>query len=90
MGRDGTVGIATRYGLDGPEIESRRGARLSAPVQTCPGPYPASYTMGTVSFAGVKRLGRGVDHLPQSRTEVKKRVELYLYSTSRPSWPVIQ
>ena len=24
-GRDGVVGIATRYGLDGPGIESRRG-----------------------------------------------------------------
>ena len=29
-----------------------------------PGAYPASYTMGTVSFPGVNRPGRGVDHLP--------------------------
>ena len=36
MGRDGSVGIATRYGLDGPGIESRWGARFSAPVQTGP------------------------------------------------------
>jgi len=89
MGRDGTVGIATRYGLDGPGIESRWRARLSAPVQTGPGTHPASYTMGTVSFPGVKRLGRGVDHLLPPSTEVKERVELYLYSTSGPSWPVI-
>ena len=34
MGRDSSVGIATRYGLDGPVIESRWGARFSAPVQT--------------------------------------------------------
>ena len=28
--------------------------------------YPASYTMGTGSFLGVKRPGRGVDHPPPS------------------------
>jgi len=32
--------------------------------------------MGTVSFPGVKRTGRGVDHPPQSSAEVKERVEL--------------
>ena len=31
--------IATRYGLDGPGIESRWGARFSAPVQTGPGAH---------------------------------------------------
>jgi len=30
------------------------GARFSAPVQTGPGDQPASCTMGTVSFPGVK------------------------------------
>ena len=38
------------------------GAKFSAPVQTGPGVHPASYTMGTESFPGVKRPGRGVDH----------------------------
>jgi hypothetical protein len=64
------------------------GARFSAPVQTDPGAYPASYTMGTGSFLGVKRPGRGVDHRPSS-AEVKERVQLYLYSPSGPSWPVL-
>ena len=32
-----SVGIATRYGLDGPGIESRSKIRFSAPVQTGPG-----------------------------------------------------
>jgi len=89
VGRDSSVGIATRYGLDGPGIESRWEARVSAPVQTGPGAHPASYTMGTEYFPGVKRPGRGVDHLPLSSAEVKERVELYLYSSSGPSWPVI-
>ena len=53
-GPGSVVGIATGYGLDGPGIESRRGARFSAPVQTCPGAHPASCTMGTESFPGVK------------------------------------
>ena len=52
LGRDSSVGIATRYGLDGPGIESLWAARFSAPVQTGPGAYPASYTMGTGSFPG--------------------------------------
>jgi hypothetical protein len=45
--------------------------------------------MSTGSFPGVKRPGRGVDHPPPSRAEVKERVELYLYSPCRPSWPVL-
>jgi hypothetical protein len=51
--------ISIYYGLDGPGIESRWGARISAPVQTGPGAHPASCTMGTGSFPGVK-YGRGV------------------------------
>jgi hypothetical protein len=30
-----------------------------------------------------------VDHPPPSSTEVKERVQLYLYSPSGPSWPVV-
>ena len=41
-----------------------------------------------VSFPGVKRPGRGVDHPPLSSAEVKERVELYLYSPSGSSWSV--
>jgi hypothetical protein len=89
VGRDSSVGIATRYGLDGPGIKSQWGARFSAPVQTGPGAHPASYTMGTGSFLGVKRLERGIDHPTPSSAEVKERVELYLYSNAGPSWPVL-
>jgi len=49
----------------------------------------ASYTMGTGSFPGVKRLGRGVDHPHLTSAKVKERVELYIYSLSGPSWPVL-
>ena len=86
---DSSVGIATRYGLDGTGIESRWGARFSAPVHTGPGAHPASCTMSPGFFPGVKRPGRGVDHPSTSSAEVKERVELYLYSPFWHSWPVL-
>jgi hypothetical protein len=86
-GRDSSVGIATSYGLDGPGIESRWGRRDFRHLSRTA--HPASYTMGTGSFPGVKRRGRGVDHPPPSSADVKERVELYLYIPSRSSWPVL-
>jgi len=70
----------TCCGLDGSGVESPWGRDFSAPVQTGSEAHPASYTMGTRSFPGVKWPGRGIDHLPPSSAEVEKRVELYLYS----------
>ena len=72
-GPGSVVGIATGYGLDSPRIESRWGARFSAPVQTGPGAHPASCTMGTGSFPGVKR-GQDVNLTPHptSSAVVKK------------------
>ena len=65
------------------------GSRFSALVQTDPWTQPASYTMGTRSFSRVKRPGCGVHHPTPSSAEVKGRVEVYLYSTSGSSWPVV-
>jgi len=62
------------------------GVRFSAPVQTGSEAHPASYTMGTGSFPGVKWPGCGIDHPPPSSAEVKETVELY---PSGPSWPVL-
>ena len=74
VGRDSSVGIATRYGLDGPVIKPRWEARFSEPVQTGPGAHQASYTMGTGSFPGLKPPV--VDHSPSSSPEVKEIEEL--------------
>ena len=72
-GRYSSVGIATRYGLDGPGIESRLGeARFSAPVQTGPGVHSVSCTMGTGSFPGVKRPKRDADYAPHLSAEFLK------------------
>jgi hypothetical protein len=67
-----SVSIETGYGLDGPGFKSQWGARFFAHIQTGLEAHPASCTMGTVSFPGVKRPGRGADHPPPSSAEVKK------------------
>jgi hypothetical protein len=56
------------------------GARFSVPVQTGPGAHPASCTMDTGSFPGVKRPVRGADHPPLLVPRYANRVALYLYS----------
>ena len=44
------------------------------------GPPSPLYNEYRVSFTGVKRPGRVIDHPPPSRAEVKERVDLYHYS----------
>ena len=79
-GRDGSVCIATRYGFDGPGIDSRWETKFSAPVQTGPGELPSLMYNGYRVFPWVKRLGRGADPPPPTLSaEVLNRVELYLY-----------
>ena len=82
MGRDSSVGIATRYGLDGTGIESRWGQDFSHPSRPALGP-----TQPPVQW--VKRPGRFADHPRPSKRRGHERVGLYLYSPSVPSWPVI-
>ena len=57
-GPGSSVGIATELRAGGSGIESQWG-RDFPPVQTGPGAHPASCTMGTGSFPGVK-CGRDV------------------------------
>ena len=65
----------TCYRLDGAVVVT-----FSAPVQTSPGTHPASYTVITRLFPGVKWLGYGINYPLPSSAKVKQRVELYLYS----------
>ena len=67
MGRDSSVGIATRYGLDGPGIETFR-TRPDRPW----GPPDPLYNGYRVSFLGVKRQERGVDHPLHLALRLKK------------------
>ena len=54
------------------------------------GPRSLLYNGYRVSFLGIKRCGRGLNHPPPSSAEVKERVELYLYSASGPSRSVLR
>jgi hypothetical protein len=64
--------LHTCFTLDGPGIESRWEARFSAPVQTGSGGHPASCTMGTGSFPGVKAARAWRWPLTPSSAEVMK------------------
>jgi hypothetical protein len=70
-GRNISVGIAILYGLGGPG-SNPFGARFAVSVQTSPRGHPAFYTMGTGSYPGVKRPGRGVDHPPHLAPRLKE------------------
>jgi len=92
VGRDSSVGIATRYELEGLRIRAPwvGGARFSTHFQTGTWAHPGPCTIGTGSFrGGVKRPGRGVDHPPTSSVDVKERVKLYVYSPSGSKWPLL-
>ena len=51
------------------------------------GPPSLLYNGYRVSFQGVRRSGRGIDHPPQCSAKVKERTRLHCHSG--PSWPVI-
>jgi len=90
FGRDRSVGIATRYGQYGPEIEIRgEGLDFPHPSRSALGPTQAPVNGKRVSFLRIKRSGCGVDHPPSSRAEVKETVELHLYSPAGNSLPVL-
>jgi hypothetical protein len=91
VGRDSSVGIATCYGMDGPEIEKKNpgGSDILRIRPNQPwGPPSLLYNGYRVCLGGkAARAWRWPS--PSSSAEVSERVELYLYSTSGPSWPVL-
>jgi hypothetical protein len=80
--RDSSVGTATSYRL---EVRGSNpgGVRFSAPVQT--GTPSLLYRV----FPGGKAAGAWRRPTTPSSAEVKESVELYLYSPSGPSCPVL-
>ena len=82
MGRDSSVGIAARYRLDGPGIESRRGGAIFRTRPERPSDTPNLLHNGyRVSFPRVKRPWRRIDHPPFSKAKVKEKGELYCTPT---------
>ena len=90
-GRDSSVGIATRWELDGPGTKFRWGQDFSHQSRPALGPTLLSllYNWYRVPFPGVKRPGPGANHSSSSSAEVKERVELYLCSPTGTSWPAV-
>ena len=89
VGREGVFSIATRYGLDGTGIESRWRRDFPHPSRPALGPTqpPIKWVLGILP--GGKAAGAWCWPPTPSSAEVKGRVELYLYSPSGPSWPVL-
>jgi hypothetical protein len=64
------------------------GERFSAYIQIDPGPSQSPITVVMGSFPGVTWPNRDVNHSHPSSSEVKEIVEVYLYTSSVPSWQV--
>jgi hypothetical protein len=71
IGRDSSDGIAARYGMDGPRIESRWERDVPNPSRPALGPTQPP-TKWVLVLYGVKRPGRGVDHPPHLTPRLKK------------------
>jgi len=63
--------------------------KYSTPVKTGPGAHPATYRMGKVSSPGAKQPGLDANPPPSSNAKIKDRIELFIYSPSEPTWPVL-
>jgi hypothetical protein len=74
-------GLATGYRLDGPGIESHLWSQIFCTHPELSWIPPCLLYNGyEVTFPGLKRSRCGIHNPPYSSTEVKERVELYLYS----------
>ena len=69
VGRDSSVDITTDQTV---EESNPGGGEIFCTVPDRPWAHPASCTMGTGSFPGVKRPGRGVDHSTHLVPRLKK------------------
>jgi hypothetical protein len=85
--RHSAVNVATRYVLDGPGFKSRWGRDFLHPSRPAlESTQPPTQWLPSLS----RELGRRGIALPTpSSAEVKGRVELYIYSPSGSSWPVL-
>ena len=90
VGRDNSVGIATLYGLDGPGIESRWGRDFPRPSRPAMGSTqpPVQWAPGLFPEVKAARAWCWPPTLASS-AEVEGQVQLYIYSLSGPSCPVL-
>ena len=89
VGPDSSVGTTTRYGLDGPGIESHCGRDFPHSSRPALGPNQPPIKWVPRLCWGGKAAGAWRWTPTPSSADVKERVELYLYSTSGPLWSVL-
>ena len=73
------------YGLEGPGIESQWGRDVPHPSRPALGPSQPLVQWEKVSYPGIKRQGRGVDHTPHLGPRLKKEQSC----TSTPLWAFV-
>jgi len=90
VGWDCFLGVATRYGLDGPGIKSRWGWDFAHPSSPSLGPTqpPVQWVPGL--FPGDKAARSWSWPSTPSSAKVKERVQRYLCSPCGTSWPGIE
>ena len=89
VGRDRVFGLAAFHELDGPGIDSWWEEFFLTRPDRPRVPPSLLYNDYHISFLDVKRPGRSVDYQPPSRAEVREKVQLYIYSPSATSRPVL-
>lgn len=77
-GPDSVAGTATRYELDGPEIESLFWRDFPYSTKSAPRPTQRPCKMRTGSVSGVKKTGLGDDHPTHHSAEVANGLGLYI------------
>jgi hypothetical protein len=81
----GLGGIASRYGLDCPRIESLWGRDFPHPSFSALEPTNFLHNKKRVSFQGLRRMGPGFEQLPYLAPRLKKEVSY----TSTLLWVLI-
>ena len=89
VGWNGVVGTATRYRLDGLAIQSWWGQHFLHLSRLALGPTHPPIQQVPGLFARRKVAGPWRSPPTPPTTELKERVQLYHYSPSGPTWPLI-
>jgi hypothetical protein len=77
----GAVGIATRYRLDGPGIETQRGRNFP---QTCPGTLPKTNIKNPKNYKQIKYQPTNEEKSVKDKTTNKFQPELAQVDTPNP------
>jgi hypothetical protein len=86
---NGSVGIATRYELDGPRVETRWRRVFPHSSRPAMGPIQPPVQCVRNLFLVSKATETWLWLSTSSSVKVKERVQLYIYSSSRSSWPFL-